>query len=66
MKGISFNGQLFKITTTVDGGWRITIDVPQSELEAIMELSKCRDEAITVGIVSTSNMPPKATIVKTF
>ncbi len=48
MRGISFNAIINRITTTIDGGWRISLDVPQSEIEAIMKLSSLRDESLQI------------------
>lgn len=41
---------LNKISTTVDGGWRITLDIDQSQCDIIMQLSQLRDQAIDIDI----------------
>ncbi len=55
MKGISFNAILNRITTTVDGGWRITFDIPQTEVAEMLKLSGLREENLQV-VVLTSTM----------
>lgn len=48
---ITLLASLSKITSTVDGGWKITFDVPQTELTKIMQLSSLRDMALALAIV---------------
>jgi hypothetical protein len=50
-KGISFEAILAKITTTVDGGWNITLSVSQNEVSSIMELSDLRDMPLQIAII---------------
>lgn len=49
--GISFEASLSRITTTIDGGWKVTFDVPQSDAESMLALSEYRDKILQIGIV---------------
>lgn len=40
-----------KATTTVDGGWRITFDVDQSEAQSILKLSVLRDQLFQMALI---------------
>lgn len=48
---ITLQGILSGIRTTVDGGWKLTFDIPQSEVSAIMKLSVLRDQTFAVAVV---------------
>lgn len=66
MAGISFNAMINRITTTIDGGWRVTFDVPQSETQSMMELSALRDEnlqivALTSAMIAEMNHSERET-----
>lgn len=50
-KAITLLGSISKITTTVDGGWKLTFDVPQSELSKVMQLSCLRDMVLALAVV---------------
>ena len=50
-EGFTFQGVLTKITTTVDGGWRITFDLPANQSNQISELSSLRESALQIGLV---------------
>jgi len=47
---VSFSASLWKITTTIDGGWRISFDVPDSENEHILKLSQMRNLLLQLGV----------------
>lgn len=49
--GLSLVATLKKITTTVDGGWSITFDVPDSESMNILQLAQLRDRLLQLGAV---------------
>ena len=51
MKGVTFQAILNKITTTVDGGWRVTFDVSDSDSNAMLDLAKMRETTLQLGIV---------------
>lgn len=54
--GITFQAILNKITTTIDGGWRVSFDVPQSESEEVMKLSEKRDQNLQVAVVTSTDI----------
>jgi hypothetical protein len=56
MAGITFQAILNAIRTTVDGGWRVSFDIPQSEAEAIMQLAGKRDENLQVAVVTSMDI----------
>lgn len=51
MLELSMAACLTKIQTTIDGGWRVTFDLPDSESENIARLSRYRDKPLGLGIV---------------
>lgn len=50
-EGIVIDGLLSKITTTVDGGWKITFDLGSDMTEIVSQLSKMRDEYLRIVIL---------------
>lgn len=56
MKDITFQATLARITTTIDGGWRVSVDVSQSDRQAIMDLSELRQTAFQVGVVTAESI----------
>ena len=48
---IAFKAVLNKAQTTIDGGWRVTLDVSQDEADEILKLTNFRDYVLTVGII---------------
>jgi hypothetical protein len=59
MTGISFTAILYQAKTDPSGGWKVTFDVPESDANAILELSKCRDIILSVGIIPTAQPKSK-------
>lgn len=53
INGITFTAILYQAKTDPSGGWKITFDVPESDANEILKLSKCRDTILSVGIVPT-------------
>jgi hypothetical protein len=51
MKGISFQASLYKFTTLVDGGGRLTLDIPESEMQQMSEVMQMGGRNLQVGIV---------------
>ena len=47
---ITFHATVNKVQTVVDGGWRVTLDVPESESASILELAKLREQVLGVAI----------------
>lgn len=59
MTGITFTAILYQAKTDPSGGWKVTFDVPESDANAILELSKCRDIILSVGIIPTAQPKTK-------
>jgi hypothetical protein len=51
MDGIALSAIIKTIRTTVDGGWAITFEVPQSEVTQVMQLSSMREYPVQLGVV---------------
>lgn len=51
MSAITLSAILQNVRMTVDGGWRITFDVSQSEVAKVMSLSALRDMELGIAIV---------------
>ena len=47
---ITFSATLSRLTTTLDGGWRVSFDVSQSDCDAMMALSELRDVELALAI----------------
>jgi hypothetical protein len=56
IKGIAFQGVISKITTTSDGGWRVSLDVGHADGDAMLALAGLRDRNLQVGIVDNSDL----------
>ena len=50
---IVLNAIIYKLQTTVDSGWRLSLDLDQGQSEEIMRLSKMRDQVIQLEISSS-------------
>jgi hypothetical protein len=48
---VVFTAILNKVQTTVDGGWRITLDISQEEAENILKLSQYRNQLLGIAVV---------------
>lgn len=48
---LAIQSTLYKITSTVDGGWRLTFDAPDSESEAILKLFALKGHVISLVAV---------------
>jgi hypothetical protein len=51
MGEITFEALFKRTSTTVDGGWSLTLTVNQSEAQALMDLMKFRDNRLQVAII---------------
>lgn len=49
--GLTFQAIFFKATTTVDGAWRITLDINPDYAQQILQLSNLKDMILQVGII---------------
>jgi len=50
MDNLEFTAQLNKITTTVDGGWRVTFDLGDDESVKLAVLSQLRQSLLKLKI----------------
>jgi len=53
MKAISFNAIFNKITSTIDGGWRVSFDVPASDSGSLLELAALREDNLKVVVMNS-------------
>ena len=54
---ITFKAILAKVSTTADGGWRVTLDVAECDREAVLTLSKFRELLLAIAIVPDETQP---------
>jgi hypothetical protein len=50
--GITFGACLYKITTLVDGGVRVSFDIPETQLQTVLKLASLRGQYLQVGVVT--------------
>jgi len=50
IKTIIFEAEVKKVQTTVDGGIRLTLDLPEQAREVMSELAKCQQNGIVLAI----------------
>lgn len=50
-EGITFKANFERLTTTIDGGWNLTLSVSQKEAESVLAVSGKRDLVFQVAIV---------------
>lgn len=55
-QAISFRGVITKVSTTIDGGWKVTLDLSANESNEALELAKLRDQLIQFGAVPYSTV----------
>lgn len=53
IESITFLATLVRITTTDDGGWRVTLDVPSSDGEACLKLARQRGQVLQLAVLPT-------------
>lgn len=52
LEGITFECIVTKVQTVRDGGWRVTLDVPEDEAEQIVQLAQfANKQVMQVGIL---------------
>ena len=56
---LTFHAVLVRLTTTVDGGWRLSFDVPQTDADSVMKLSDLRDCELALAIAPVEEAPHK-------
>lgn len=47
---ITFPAEVYKVQTLVDGGIRVTLDLPESGADVMGELAKCQQNGIVLEI----------------
>lgn len=47
---IEFVAEVYKVQTLVDGGIRLTLDLPESGVQQMAELAKCQQNAVLLII----------------
>lgn len=58
-KAIRFAAEISKIQTMVDGGLRIILDTPESELPAISELMKAKKDGYILEVAAVAVKPQR-------
>lgn len=51
MDGITFQAIFSGARTTLDGGWKITLDVDQSQTKEMLQLIQMRDQLLQIGAI---------------
>ena len=49
-KRIEFIAEVAKVQTLVDGGIRLTLDMPESAREHMAELARCQQEGVVLRV----------------
>lgn len=55
-EAISFNAIFEKATTTIDGGWRISFSLLQSESVNVQRLSTMRDQGLMLVVMPEDSL----------
>ena len=58
MHEIILQAILYKLSSTIDGGWRLTFDVSQSDVEEIKKLASARDQLFQMALVEMDESGP--------
>ena len=53
---VAMTATIRTISTPIDGGWRISFDVPESETAQIMKASELRGKSIKIVLVSENGL----------
>lgn len=56
MTETTFSAIFNQVKTTVDGGWRVTLDVPRHESKAMSELAGMREQVLQVAVVISGDI----------
>ena len=54
-KAIEFIAVVYKVQTLVDGGLRVTLDLPETAIVAAAKLMECKRNEVALRIVATSS-----------
>lgn len=55
---INFKAQIYKVQTLVDGGLRITLDLPETALKQASQMIECKARHALLEIVALPVEPP--------
>lgn len=50
-QGITFQGMLTKLSTTIDGGWRITLDIGNDFQKELLQLAVLKDSPLQCAFI---------------
>jgi hypothetical protein len=50
---ISFKALFNKATTTIDGSWRISIDLGEHDGDTVMKISALKDKILNIALVAS-------------
>lgn len=56
-KALTFTVTFARATTLIDGGWRISFDVSNSEARALHILSELREHLLQIAVIAVEGMP---------
>lgn len=56
--GITFQAVLYRISTTVDGGWSITFHAPNNASGEVLKLGDVRDQVLQLAVIPTDSELP--------
>ena len=51
--GIEFSGEVFKVQTLVDGGLRVTLDLPETAIAEVAQLMECKRQGTPLKFMVT-------------
>lgn len=50
MTDITFSAAVYKVQTLVDGGIRVTLDLPESDVMQMAQLAKCQQFGVVLDV----------------
>lgn len=60
MDKIEFSGSVFKVQTLVDGGLRVTLDLPETEIASVARLMECKREGVYLEFAAQMVIPKQS------
>lgn len=55
LNSVAFSATLHQIKTEPSGGWRITLDIPETDSDKMLKLSTMRDRMLQIGVVESED-----------
>ena len=49
-KAITFQAAVYKVQTLVDGGVRVTLDLPETAIMQMAQLAECQRQGVTLDV----------------